>query len=114
MLLYGFQAAGDGAFGLLGGDAGLVKSGGFDEIADGFGLGEIYAAVEISAEGELAGLGQAGSGAAGLVERVAQDGGGAVTGDLDYVFGGVGFWRREECHDYVIDGVAGGVGKSAG
>ena len=43
---------------LLRGDAGLIESGGIDQIAHGFGLRQIDAAVEISAQGEFAGFGQ--------------------------------------------------------
>ena len=96
---------------MLGGDAGLVQSGGLDQIADGFGLREVDAAVEVGPEGELAGLGQAGSGAAGSIERVAEHGGGAVAGDLNDVFCAIGFWGGEEGYDYVVDGVAGRVGE---
>ena len=41
LLFYWGYLAGEGAAELLGGDAGLVEGGGFDEVVDGFGLGEV-------------------------------------------------------------------------
>src|SRR6185369_8977773 len=67
------DAAGNRAAGLLGGDARLVKSGSVDEVADGFRLGEIEAAVEECPQGELAGFGEAGAGVEGALDTVAQD-----------------------------------------
>ncbi len=52
------QPARDGAFHLLRRDARLVESGGVDQIAHGLGLRQIDAAVQVGAQGELAGLGQ--------------------------------------------------------
>ena len=84
------EAAGDGALRLLGGDARLIERGGFDEVADGFGLREVDAAVEKSAQGEFAGFSEAGAGADSAVETMPEDDGGAVAGDFDDVLGGVG------------------------
>ena len=58
-----------GAAELLSGDARLVEGLGFDEVAHGFGLGEIEAAGEEGALGKFAGLGEAGAGGDGLAER---------------------------------------------
>ena len=44
--LYGLDSAGNGAIDLLGGDAGLIKRRGVDQIANGFGLRQIDAAVD--------------------------------------------------------------------
>jgi hypothetical protein len=41
----------------LGGDFRLIQSGGVNQIADGFSLGEIQASVNVGAKGEFAGLG---------------------------------------------------------
>ncbi len=90
LLLQRGDAAGDGARGLLRGDAGLIERGGVDQVAHGFGLRQIDAAVQISAEGELAGFGEAGAGVERAVDGMAQNDGGAVAGDFDHVFGGVG------------------------
>jgi hypothetical protein len=45
LLFEGRDAAGDGTRRLLGRDAGLVEGGGFDEVPDGFRLGQVDAAV---------------------------------------------------------------------
>ncbi len=73
LLLDGLQAAGQRAFQLLGGDFGLVERLRVDQVADGFGLGEIDAAVEEGAHGELAGLGQAGAAGESELDNVAQE-----------------------------------------
>ena len=100
MLLHRLKPPRDRTFGLPRGDARLIQRGGFDQIAHAFGLRQIDAAVEIGAQSELAGLGQAGSGRAGALQSIAQHGGRAVTGDLDHVFSGVGLGRGEEGHDH--------------
>ena len=97
---------------LLRGDARLIERGGFDQIADGFGVRQIDAAVEISAQGEFARFGEAGAGAYGAVETVAQNDGRAVAGDFDHVFGGVGFRGREVGDDDFVDGAAVVIGQS--
>ena len=92
--LDGREAARDRALRLLRGDARLVERGGLDEIADGFGLRQIDAAVQERAQREFARFGEARAGAHGAIETVAQDDGRAVAGDFDYVFGGVGTRAR--------------------
>ena len=87
---------GESALRLSGGDAGLIERGGLDQVADGFGLGKVDAAVEKGPEGEFAGFGEPGARAYGAVETVPENDGGAVAGDFDYVFGGVGTGRDEE------------------
>ena len=72
------------------GDAGLMEGGGFDEIVDGFGLGEVEAAGEEGALGEFAGFGEARARGDALAEEVVEEDGGAVGGDFYDVFGGVG------------------------
>ena len=62
LLLERRDAARNRAPGLLRGDAGLVERGGFDQVADGFGLRQVDAAVEKGAQGEFARLGQARAG----------------------------------------------------
>src|SRR5580704_18676516 len=57
-LFHWLQALGQSALELLGGDLRLVKRLGVDQIADRFGLGEIDAAMEEGAHGELSGLGE--------------------------------------------------------
>ena len=82
--------AGEGAAELLGGDAGLVEGAGFDEVANCFCLSEIEAAGEEGSLGEFAGFGEARSAGDALAEEVVEEDGGAVGGDFDDVFGGVG------------------------
>src|SRR5581483_5994384 len=56
LLLDGLDAARDGSAELLGSDFRLVERLRIDEVADGFGLGEIDAPIEEGAHGELAGI----------------------------------------------------------
>ena len=81
---------------MLGGDAGLVEGGGFDEVVNCFGLGEIEAAGEEGSLGEFAGFGEARAGGEALAEEVVEEDGGAVGGDFYDVFGGVGVGFFEE------------------
>ncbi len=86
----------------MGGDLRLVKGLGVDEVADGFGLGEIDAAVEEGAHGELSGLGEARSGGDAQFDDVPEHDRRAVGGDLDDVVGGVGMGLGEVSdHDFV-------------
>jgi hypothetical protein len=106
---------------LLGGDACLLEGGGFDEVVDGFGLGEVEAAWEEGSLGEFAGLGEAGAGGDALAEEVIEEDGGAVGGDFYDVFRGGGVGGLEvgddgfvECFSCVVNdfGEAGlGVGE---
>ena len=59
LLLQRRDAARNRAAGLLRGDARLVERGGIDQVAHGFGLRQVDAAVQEGAQGEFAGLGQA-------------------------------------------------------
>jgi hypothetical protein len=93
----------DGALSLLCGDAGLVEGCRFDEIAYGLGAGQVDATVQVSAQGELTGFGEACTGFHGAVEAMAKDYGGTVAGDFDYVFGCVRFGRGEEGDDGLVD-----------
>ena len=92
----GSDAAGERSAELLGGEAGLVEGLGFDEVVDGFGLGEVEASGEEGALGELARLGEAGSVGDALADEIFEQDGGAVGGDLDYVLRGVGVGGGEE------------------
>ena len=81
-----------------------MEGGGFDEVVDGFGLGEVEAAGEEGAVGEFSGFGEAGSGGEATSEEVVEEDGGAVGGDLDDVLGGVGVGRLEPGdHGFVED-----------
>ena len=106
LLFEGSDAPGHGALGLLGGDARLVQGGGFDEVADGLGLRKVDAAVQEGAQGELAGLGEAGAGLNGPLDGVAQHDGRAVAGDLNDVLGGVGARGREEGDYHLVNDAA--------
>ncbi len=69
-LLDGGEGVGERAAELRGGDAGLVEGLCVDEVADGFGLGEVEAVVEEGAQGELAGLGEAGAAGEALLDDI--------------------------------------------
>ncbi len=96
------QAPRQSAFELLGGDLRLVERLRVDQIADGFRLGEIDAAVEKGAHGELSGLGEARPGGDAQLYYVAEHDRRAVGGDFDDVVGSVGMWLGEVGdHDFV-------------
>ncbi len=97
--LDGSDGAGDRAAELLRGDAGLVEGVRVDEVADGFGLGEIDATGEPGALGELAGFGEARAAGEASAEDVVEQDRRAVSGDLEEVFAGVGVRRGEEGDD---------------
>jgi len=86
-----------------------VEGGGFDEVVDGFGLGEVEAAREEGSLGEFAGFGEACAGGDALAEEVVEEDGGAVGGDFYDVFGGVGVGRGEEGDDGFIEYFASGI-----
>ena len=76
---------------------------------DGFGLGEVEAAGEEGALGELAGVGEPGTGGEGAVEDGVEDDGGAVGGDLGEVFAGVAVRGEEGGGEGFVEDEAGGV-----
>ena len=101
-LFHWLQALGQSAFELLGGDLRLVKRLGVDQIADRFGLGEIDAAMEEGAHGELSGLGETCSGRNAQLDDVPEHDRRSVGGDLDDVVGGIGMGLGEVSdHDFV-------------
>ena len=73
-----------------------------NQIADGFGLGEIDAAVEEGAHGEFAGLSQARSGCQRQLDDASQNYWRAVSGDFDDVVCGVRVRLLEESdYDFI-------------
>lgn len=94
---------------MLGGDLGLIERGRFDQVADGFGLGQIDAAEEIGAEGEFAGRRETCAELDGTLNTIAKDDGGAVARDLDDVLAGKAARRFKVSGDDFIDGLAGGI-----
>ena len=95
-MLEGGDAATEGSAHLAGGLAGLGEGLGFDEVADGFCLGEIELAGEEGAFGEFAGLGDAGTEGEGAAKEEIEDDGGAVGCDLNQVVASVGVGSAEE------------------
>ena len=96
------QTSGESALELLGGDLRLVERLGVDQVADGFGLGKIDAAVEESTHGELARFGETRSGGDEQLDNVPEDDRRAVGCDLDNVVGSVGMRLGEVSdHDFV-------------
>ena len=102
-MLDGLQASGECAFELLRSDFGLIQSLGLDEVANGFGLSEVDAAVEEGAHGELAGFGKARAPRKGEFDDMSQHDRRAVGRDLHDVIGGVGVRLLKETHDDFID-----------
>ncbi len=91
-------------------DLGLVKRLRVDQIAHGFGLGQIDAAVEKRAHGELAGLGKPRAGRDAKLHDVSQYNRRAVRRDLDDVVGGVRVRFGEVSDHHFVD--AGGKGRA--
>ena len=99
-----------------------MEGGGFDEVVDGFCLGEVEAAGEEGSLGEFSGFGEACAGGEALAEEMVEEDGGAVGGDFYDVFGGVGvgffkegdygFVERFSCvvNDFGEAGLRGGEG----
>src|SRR5580693_3963140 len=102
-LLDRLQTTGESALELLGRDLSLVECLRVDEVADGFGLGEIDAAVEKGAHGELARLGGARSGGDAQLDDVPKHDRRAMGRDLDDVVGGVGTGPGEVGDDDFVD-----------
>lgn len=67
----------------------LGRGGCSDEVGNGFGLGEVYFPGEESALGKFSGLGHVASVAGEEAERLADDVGGSVAGNLYAVFAGI-------------------------
>jgi hypothetical protein len=84
-------------------DARLIERGGLDEIADCLGARQINAAIEVGSQREFAGFREACACFHGSVETVAKNYRGTMAGNLDDVFGGVGFRRREVGNDGLVD-----------
>ena len=80
-----------------------MEGGGFDEVVDGFGLGEVEASGEEGALRELAGFGKAGAVADAGAENVIEQNGGAVGGDFYDVFAGVGIGCLKPGHDSFVE-----------
>ncbi len=106
-LLDGLQPLRQRAFELARRDLRLVERLRIDEVAHGFGLGEVDASVEEGAHGELAGLGEARAAGQRHFHDVTQHDGRAVAGDLDYIIGGVGVRLGEKGDDNFVDAIAG-------
>src|ERR1700722_367244 len=97
------QAAGESAFELLCRNLGLIESLRVDEIADGFGLGEVDASVEEGAHGELARFGKARAAGHCQFDYVMQDCGRSVGGDFYDVVGCVGVGFGEVSDNHFVD-----------
>ena len=96
LLLDWLYAVGQCAFKLLRRNFGLEQGLRINQIADGFGLGEIDAAVQEGAHGEFAGLSQARSGCQRQLDDASQNHWRAVGGDFDNVVCGVRVGLLEE------------------
>jgi hypothetical protein len=79
-VMQGAERVGDRSGHLTSGGAGLKKCVGVDEVAYGFGLGEVEASIEKGAAGKFAGLGEACAAIEGRLEESGEEDGGAVGG----------------------------------
>ncbi len=77
-----------------------------DEVADGFGLGEIEAAVEEGAHSEFAGFGETRAAGECEFDDVTEYDGRAVGRDFNDVVGGVGMGLLEIGDDDFVDAAA--------
>ena len=106
LLLHWLQPPRNGSFRLLRGNPCLIQRSCINQIADRFGLRQIDAAIEVSAQGELARFGQPRAGLTQALQSIPQHHGRSMARDFDHIFGGVGA-RRGEISDYdLIDGAA--------
>src|ERR1700722_10204819 len=103
LLLDGLEPFGERAFELLCRDLRLVESLSVDQVADGFGLGEIDASIQKGPHGELARFSQASAGGDAHRDDVPQDYWRSVGGDFDDVVGSVGVRLREVGDDDFVD-----------
>ena len=86
----------------MGGDLSLIERLRVDQIADGFGLGEIDAAVEEGAHGELSGFGETRPGGDAQLDNMPQHDRRSVRSNLNDVVGSVGMRLGEVSdHDFV-------------
>ena len=106
LLLDGCDPLRQCAFKLLGSDAGLEERLRVDEVANGFGLGEIDTAVQKGTHGELAGFGEASAVLKGEFDDVSEDHGRSVGRNLDEIVGGVRVRFLEKGDDNFIDALA--------
>ena len=97
------QALGERALKLLGGDLRLVKSLRVDQVAHGFCLGEIDAAIEKRAHGELARLGEARPRSNAHLDDMPKHHRRAMCRDLDDVVRRIGMRFREVSDDDFVD-----------
>jgi hypothetical protein len=101
-LLHGLQAARDRAVQLLGGDFGLIERLRIDQIANRFSLGEIDAAVQKGAHGELSRLGETRASSDRQFNHTAENDRRSMRGNFHDVVGGVGMrLGKIRDHDFV-------------
>ena len=109
-LLQRADASGQGPGQTRGGGAHGGLGVGGDEVRDGLGAGEVDAAMEEGAAGELTGPGGADGGVLqGAGEQQAQEAGAAMGLELDDVLAGEGMRRAEEQEQPLVEHGAGGI-----
>src|SRR6185503_19972449 len=84
----------------------LIQRSGFDQIADGLGLRQIDAAVQVGTQRELPWFRQPHSSLAEMLKGVAQNHGRSMAGDFDHIFRGIRTRCREVGYYDLIDNVA--------
>ena len=89
--------------------AGLIQRGGVDQVAHGFGLRQVDASVQEGAKCEFTRFGEARARVQSTLNRMPQNHGRTVAGNLDQVFRGIGFGAGEVGSDDLIDPMAIGV-----
>ena len=103
------DAAAERAAHLAGGLAGLGQGLRFDEVADGFSLGEVEPAGEKGALRELAGFGETRAESESAAKKQIEHHGRAVRGDLHQILRRVGVRSGKEGDDRFVDALGFGV-----
>ena len=106
LFLQWLNAARHRALDLLCGDTRLVERGGFDEVANSFRSRKIDPAIQVSAQGEFAGLRQTRAFANRTFHAKPEDNRRAVAANLDQVIGGIRAGCGEVGYDHVVHGLA--------
>ena len=106
LMAHGADDLGQAAFELIDGTGQALTALGLDNIHDGFGLGQIDAAVDKSPLRKFSGIGQTGAVGQDQAEDFFQGFAAAVALDFQYVFCRIGMGALHDEHQYFIDRAA--------